>query len=113
MAQAGKNKLPVLFFCYTATDGEEIAATTTRHGFPGIVVESHDPVAVYRVVTESVAHARRGNGPTLIECRPWPVGGASADPLERMEQALIRRGIFSAQLRRQTVAAFKRLLSVH
>jgi TPP-dependent pyruvate/acetoin dehydrogenase alpha subunit len=112
MARAGKKKLPILFVCHTAADGDEIAATALGHGLPGIVVEAHDAVAVYRVVTESMAHARRGNGPTLIECRPWPLADAPADPLALMEQALSRRGIFTARLKSQTAAVFKQAFAV-
>jgi TPP-dependent pyruvate/acetoin dehydrogenase alpha subunit len=112
LRRAGKEKLPILFVCSTAVDGEEIASLADHYGFPGIVAEAHDAVAVYRVVTESMAHARRGNGATLIECRPWPLADAVADPLEKMEAALKRRGIFTARLKTQTAAAFKRLLAV-
>ncbi|MDR3725259.1 MAG: thiamine pyrophosphate-dependent enzyme [Terracidiphilus sp.] len=112
LRRAGKEKLPILFVCSTATEDEEIAGLADRYGFPGIVAEAHDAVAVYRVVTESMAHARRGNGATLIECRPWPLADAIADPLEKMEAALKRRGIFTARFKTQTAAAFKRLLAV-
>ena len=112
LRRAGKEKLPILFVCSTAVDGEEIANLADHYGFPGIVAEAHDAVAVYRVVTESMAHARRGNGATLIECRPWPLADAVADPLEKMKVALKRRGIFTARLKTQTAAAFKRLLAV-
>jgi TPP-dependent pyruvate/acetoin dehydrogenase alpha subunit len=112
MRRAGKEKLPILFVCSTAADGEEIAGLADHYGFPGIAAEAHDALAVYRVVTESMAHARRGNGATLIECRPWSLADAVADPLEKMEAALKRRGIFTARLRTQTAAAFKRLLTV-
>jgi TPP-dependent pyruvate/acetoin dehydrogenase alpha subunit len=112
LRRAGREKLPILFVCSTAVDGEEIASLADHYGFPGIVAEAHDAVAVYRVVTESMAHARRGNGATLIECRPWPLADAVADPLEKMEAALKRRGIYTAKLKTQTAAAFKRLLAV-
>lgn len=112
MARAGKEKLPVLFVCRNAVDGEDAAAVAARCGLPGIAADLSDAVAIYRVATESLAHARRGNGATLIECRPWPLVAEAADPLLLMEQALKRRGIFSAKLKAQTAAVFKRQFAV-
>lgn len=112
MARASKEKLPVIFVCSNAVDGEDAAAAATRHGFPGIAADLQDAVAIYRVATESIAHARRGNGATLIECRPWPLADLPADPLTVIEQALTRRRLFSAKLRTQTAAVFKRQFAV-
>jgi TPP-dependent pyruvate/acetoin dehydrogenase alpha subunit len=112
MARAGKQKLPVLFVCRNTVDGEDAAASATRYGLPGIAADLNDAVALYRVATESIAHARRGNGATLIECRPWPLADTPADPIALIEQALIRRRIFSARLKAQTAALFKRQFAV-
>lgn len=112
MARAGQQKLPVIFVCSNTADGEDAAATAARHGLPGIAADLHDAVAIYRVATESIAHARRGNGATLIECRPWPLADLPADPLAVIEQALTRRRLFSARLRAQTAAIFKRQFAV-
>jgi TPP-dependent pyruvate/acetoin dehydrogenase alpha subunit len=112
MKRAGRDKLPVLFVAHSALGSPEFAATAAKCGFPGIVADASDAVAVYRVATESAAHARRGNGATLIECRPWPLADAPADAIEQMEEALRRRGIFSQKLRKQTVAAFKQQLAI-
>jgi TPP-dependent pyruvate/acetoin dehydrogenase alpha subunit len=108
LQRAGRAKLPILFVANSAAESEEFAPIASKYGFPGIVVDASDAVAVYRVVTESSAHARRGNGPTLIECRPWPLASTVTDPLDPMEQALRRRGIFTAKLKTQTKAIFKR-----
>jgi TPP-dependent pyruvate/acetoin dehydrogenase alpha subunit len=111
MKLAQSKKLPVLFVCHTGADGKEMFATAQRIGMPGVVVDEQDAVAVYRVVTESAAHARRGNGPTLIECRPWPLEAEVADPLTTIEAALKRRGFFSAKLKAATRATAKELLA--
>ncbi|WP_420237434.1 thiamine pyrophosphate-dependent enzyme [Telmatobacter bradus] len=110
MKLAHSKKLPVLFVCHTGADGKEMFATARRIGMPGVVVDEQDAVAVYRVVTESAAHARRGNGPTLIECRPWPLVDEVADPLTTIEAALKRRGFFTVKLKAATLAAAKKLL---
>ena len=39
------------------------------YGFPGIIVDGSDVVAVWRVAQESIHRARNGAGPTLIDCR--------------------------------------------
>jgi len=57
------------------------------HDFPGIVVDGSDVVAVWRVTQESVHRARRGLGPTLIDCRTDP----RRDPLAYMERYLRKR----------------------
>lgn len=111
MKLAHGKKLPVLFVCHTGTDGKEMFATARRMDMPGVVVDEQDAVAVYRVVTESAAHARRGNGPTLIECRPWPLEAEVADPLATMEAALKRRGFFTAKLKAATLSAAQTLLA--
>lgn len=112
MAYAGSKKLPVLFVVHAAVDTPEFAPAAEKYEFPGIVTDRNDAVAVYRVATESAAHARRGNGPTLIECRPWPLDQTAVDPITQMEAALQRRGIFSQKLRRKTLAACKQHFSM-
>lgn len=107
MKRAGEEKLPILFVAHSALGSAEFAATASKYDFPGIAVDASDAVAVYRVATESAAHARRGNGATLIECRPWPLTETLPDPITQMEEALQRRGIFTKKLQRKTVAAFR------
>jgi pyruvate dehydrogenase E1 component alpha subunit len=45
-----------------------LADRACAYGIPGIVVDGNDVIAVYEAVGEAVARARRGEGPTLIEC---------------------------------------------
>jgi len=62
-------------------------------------------VAVYRVSTEAIAHARKGNGPTLIECI---LDGS--DPILKMEEYLKRKSLFSEGMKREVMASFAREL---
>ncbi len=39
------------------------------YGIPGVLVDTNDPVAVYEVMGEAIARARRGEGPSLIEIK--------------------------------------------
>ena len=43
-------------------------------GFPGVRVDGNDVLAVYRVTTDAVERARRGEGPTLIEALTYRLG---------------------------------------
>ena len=48
---------------------ENIADRAAGYGFPGIVVDGNDVLAVYEATQAAVDRARRGDGPTLIECK--------------------------------------------
>jgi len=134
-AEAGK--LPVLFVCNGGLDEEEastkpragdrgVALRTQSHGFAEIAVDVSDVVAVYRVASEAITHARKGNGPTLIECRRYYLDEASPvapgnrrarkgiggwnDPILKMEQYLAGKGLFHRQLKAGIAARFRKNL---
>ncbi len=70
------------------------AAQAPIQKLPIIPVDRDDAVAVYRVAHEALAHARRGNGPTLIDCVPVRLPGRrAADPIRHMEAYLSAKGI--------------------
>lgn len=85
-------KLPVVFVCENNLYGEysPIASTTPiqdlahradAYGMPGQVVDGNDVEAVYRAVREAAGRARRGQGPTLLECKTYRQRGHSrSDP---------------------------------
>ena len=78
MNLAGVWKLPVIFLCennqyalstpaHTVTSGV-IADRAAGFGMPGVRVENgQDVLAVYDAVSEAVARARSGEGPSLVE----------------------------------------------
>jgi 2-oxoisovalerate dehydrogenase E1 component len=79
---AGIWKLPVLFVCENNEFATEVpfayAAASARvasrgadYGMPGVEVDGNDVLAVYDAADEAVARARRGDGPTLLECRTY------------------------------------------
>ena len=114
MERAGRKRLPVLFVCQTGYEVEDVSAKAHKYGFPGVIVDGDDAVAVYRVATEAIAHARRGSGPTLIECKPWPLSGRKSarpyitgNPIPNMETYLARKGLFSRKLKSKVTAAFQ------
>ena len=79
---AAIQKLPVIFICennlyalYTPVEKaiavKDIASRAQGYGMPGITIDGNDVLAVYQTVQEAVARARRGEGPSLIECKTY------------------------------------------
>jgi pyruvate dehydrogenase E1 component alpha subunit len=56
------------------THSRTIAQKALAYGFPGLQVDGNDVLAVYAACTEAVERARRGEGPTLIECVTYRLG---------------------------------------
>jgi TPP-dependent pyruvate/acetoin dehydrogenase alpha subunit len=97
---AGLHDLPMIFLSCN-----HIPSKTKRRPLPAITVDGNDVVAVYRVACEAIAHARLGNGPTLIECQPYVLN--PGDPILNMEQYLTRKGILSTDFKCEIVAEFR------
>lgn len=136
---AGLFKLPVIFVCENNGYGEftaqanhqaivDVADRAAGYGMPGVVVDGMDAVAVYEAAGEAIARARKGEGPTLLECKTYRffdhVGvrgmGLSyrsddeveqwraRDPIPTLERQLADQGILSeaeAQAVHEEVAA--------
>jgi len=59
----------------------DIAARASAYDMPGVVVDGMDPIAVYEAVSAALDRARRGEGPTLIECKTYRwYGHSRSDP---------------------------------
>jgi pyruvate dehydrogenase E1 component alpha subunit len=115
-------KLPVVFVCnnnqfaYSTplerqTRVPDIAVRAAGYGIPGVTVDGNDILAVYGAALEAVAQARRGDGPSLIECKTMRIRGHSEhddasyvpkdmlddwrakDPIRRYEAHLREMGI--------------------
>jgi TPP-dependent pyruvate/acetoin dehydrogenase alpha subunit len=106
-AGAGKGKAQEGIDAHAGREG--IARLAEECGIPFIAVDASDAVAVYRVATEAITHARKGNGATLIECETAG-GGKAHDPILKMEVYLTRKGLFSEGLKSKTVASFTKEL---
>jgi pyruvate dehydrogenase E1 component alpha subunit len=123
---AGIWRLPVVFLCennqYAMSTPvtkvlpvENIADRAYAYGFPGVVVDGNDFFAVYEVTKAAVERARRGEGPTLVECKTYRWKGHSKsdpqryrtkeeveawkkkDPIARLRTHLITNGILSEE----------------
>jgi TPP-dependent pyruvate/acetoin dehydrogenase alpha subunit len=75
-------KLPIVFVCennqYAANNAvgvqhprADIAAHAAPYAMPGVAVDGNDVLAVQAATGEAVARARRGEGPTLLECQTY------------------------------------------
>jgi TPP-dependent pyruvate/acetoin dehydrogenase alpha subunit len=110
---AATTRLPLLFVCHSRSRKADLTHQAQRCGLPGITVDEADVVAIYRVASEALAHARRGNGPTLIECSRWKLRGAhrpgrsGGDAIRNMEAYLGNKGLFSSEFKTQVVSRFK------
>jgi pyruvate dehydrogenase E1 component alpha subunit len=54
---------------------ESIAERAAGYGIPGAIVDGNDLVAVYEAAAEAVDRARKGKGPTLLECKTYRIKG--------------------------------------
>jgi TPP-dependent pyruvate/acetoin dehydrogenase alpha subunit len=118
---AGVQKLPVVFICennfYAFSTPqplqmaiEDVADRAEGYGFKGRVCSGNDLFAVMHETGLAVERARRGEGPTLIECKTYRWSGhsehdmaayrtkeeliewESRDPIQRFEYYLEKKG---------------------
>jgi acetoin:2,6-dichlorophenolindophenol oxidoreductase subunit alpha len=79
---AGLMGLPCVFVCENNLYGEftgqarhqkitDIAVRAEGYGFPGVIVDGQDVLAVHQAAGEAIERARSGGGPTLIECKTY------------------------------------------
>jgi acetoin:2,6-dichlorophenolindophenol oxidoreductase subunit alpha len=111
LRSAAQDRAPILFVCWSEGEERNLAAEADGCGLPGIAVDCEDAVAIYRVASEALAHARRGNGPTLIECKPWLIQARQkTGAVGNMERYLAGKGLFSRKRKLATLAEFRREL---
>ncbi len=117
-------KLPVVFVCenngYAQTTPlryhcatSNIADRAKAYCMPGLEVDGTHVFAVYEAAAEAIARARRGDGPTLLECRAFRYYGhfqgdnlsyyaeeekaklRTRDPIDKFIKRVIRRNLLS------------------
>lgn len=120
--QAGVWKLPVIFFCENNLYGEgtairrctpidDLAIRASSYGFPGVIVDGNDVLAVYEAVRSAKERALEGAGPTFIEAKTYRYRGhyegdpqvyrtqeeiqswQKKDPIERFRINLLESGL--------------------
>ena len=114
--------LPVVYICENNLYGmsvpfckaakcPDVSERASAYGIPGVMVDGMDVLAVREAVATAVERARRGEGPTLIECKTYRYYGHSRsdprvyrtkeeeaawrarDPIKRFEQFLLGQGL--------------------
>jgi len=119
-------KLPIVFVCennqYAANNAigvqhprVDIAAHAAPYDMPGVVVDGNDVLAVHAATGDAVTRARRGEGPSLLECKTYRwhfhamravrppetrpaeeiASWKAGDPVARLEQHLVGRAMLS------------------
>lgn len=95
-------KVPAIFICNNnqyaySTPLEkqmavpDVSARGQSYGIPGISVDGNDVMAVYEATAEAIDRARRGDGPTLLECKTFRMTGHSAhDDMKYVPKELLR-----------------------
>ncbi len=79
-------KLPVVFLCENngwavsmpterSTAVKDIADRAKGYAMPGEVVDGNDVEQVYKAVSEAIARARHGAGPSLVEAKTYRLWG--------------------------------------
>ncbi len=114
--------LPVIFVCENNLYAmgtrqsivmkiQNIAERAAGYGIPGVTVDGNDVIAVYGAAKEAVSRARKGEGPTLLECKTYRHKGHSRfdpakyrpesevtewlarDPLVVLRKKLLNKGV--------------------
>jgi TPP-dependent pyruvate/acetoin dehydrogenase alpha subunit len=102
---ASKLELPMIFVVLPGNGKDQesvsqLSAKARGWGMPGMPVDAHDAVALYRVTQESLGRIRGEGGPVLIECKGYRPEGARRnsvdDPLAQMRDFLLGRKVCTA-----------------
>ncbi len=91
---AGIHRLPMVFVCENngyaisvpiskESAVDNVAERAHAYGFGGVIVDGNDPLDVYAAVHSAVRHARRGDGPTLIEAKTYRYLAHTSDDDDR------------------------------
>ncbi len=124
---ASVNKSPVVFACQNnqfaislprtkQTAAETLAQKAIAYGMRGIQVDGNDVFAIHKATKEALERARRGEGPTFMECLTYRMSDhttsddaaryrtaeevklwAKKDPLERLRRYMEAKGMWSAE----------------
>ena len=123
MTFAGVYRVPCVIICQnnhwaiSVPSSRQTASTTfavkgRAYGVPSIRVDGNDVLALYHVISDAVARARSGRGPTYIEALTYRIGAHSTsddptryrsqdevelwmqrDPQARLRRHLVHRGL--------------------
>jgi TPP-dependent pyruvate/acetoin dehydrogenase alpha subunit len=85
---AGVHRLPIVLVCENNQYAysvpieksmaiDDVAERAEGYGFDGVAINGNDVLAVYQATQGALSKARRGEGPTLVECKTYRWHGHS------------------------------------
>ena len=91
---AGIHQLPMVFVCENngyaisvpmrnESAVDDVADRAHSYGFGGVIVDGNDPLDVYAAVHTAIRRARKGDGPTLVECKTYRYLAHTSDDDDR------------------------------
>ncbi len=134
---AGVFKLPVVFICENnqwaisvrreqQTAAKTIAQKAIAYGFEGVQVDGNDVFAVYKATKEAADKAKKGEGPTLIECFTYRMSDHTTaddasryrtkeevevwkakDPILRLERYMEKKGLWNSGYQKEVAEKAK------
>ncbi len=134
---AGVFQTPCVFFCQNnqyaisvpraiQTAAATLAQKAIAYGFPGVIVDGNDILAVYAATQAAVAHARSGAGPVFIEAQTYRLGPHTTaddpsryrpdeewqtqqqyDPLLRLRRYLEKQGVLTEAGEEERLARYQ------
>jgi pyruvate dehydrogenase E1 component alpha subunit len=134
---AGVFQVPAVFVCENngwaislprakQTASETLAQKAIGYGFEGLQVDGNDVFAVYRAAKYAVEKARKGKGPTLIECVTYRLADHSTsddaskyrskeeveewqkkDPIDRLEKYMRKNKILTDKYKEAVIQKSK------
>lgn len=120
-------KLPVVFVCenngygisvpqWQSTAVKDISVRAKAYDIPGVTVDGNDVEAIAKEAKKAIDRARKGEGPTLIECKTYRIYGhwtgdptpyrtreeveewKKKDPIKRLRKVLEKDGVKAEEL---------------
>jgi pyruvate dehydrogenase E1 component alpha subunit len=137
---AGVFQTPTVFLCMNnqfaisvprkkQTHAGSIAQKAIAYGFEGVQVDGNDIFAVYKVVKDAVDKARKGKGPTLIECVTYRLSDHTTadaankyrkdsevekwkkkDPILRLKKYMQKEKIWTAEYEKKLKSKIKNMI---
>jgi pyruvate dehydrogenase E1 component alpha subunit len=128
---AGVFTLPVIFICQNnqwaismprakQSASNTIAQKAYGHGIEGLQVDGNDVFAVYKATDHALTKARKGKGPTLIECFTYRIADHTTaddatryrpkeeiemwkakDPIQRLRLFMEKRGLWTENYQKE------------
>lgn len=134
---AGVFNTPCIFICENnqwaistprsrQTKSKTIVQKAQAYGVEGVLVDGNDVIAVYSIVKQAIEKAKKGSGPTLIECYTYRIehhttaddwkryrdekevnAWKKKDPIKRLKKYMESRGIGDSEYEKQVIESAK------